>query len=500
MKSQSTSKSQRSSRHRFYKNKQQSFDENQDYPEFISRDKAKKLSSRTKEILLPRNYSSDTLPETDKYMSRSYTGSSHRDTFSHSHRFTDREMRRQDDYKYARSNRVERMYYSQDRRRSPSRERTHSRDERDKHQPSHRNITILKRPRDLHQEVHEQACKRQSPFQPLLTTDDQDKSCEAIKITSTSASTATASTAAISIPSNESNVETSKNLKHIMCNSLTRKVVCPHGEKCWYAHSVEERKKHLIQKPCIYLRADGTCSIPNCRFDHDIKPDDSTKVQVERINKPCKFIQPDGTCKFGAACKFSHDIREEQPESFVICFDSSDEENDEASEAESDSCDIVNQQPFNGAEEDDLEICNITSQSDSSVNLQFDTVEPSSTFEMSYPLSAANTLVETVDNVATMYRTYNLEILLAPGVGIQFILEKLQSMLGDDYVRSFAMTAQYNPSQVTITYETPAADTSSCVTADAKPSSVLLDSANESEHPSLAALSIYNDSPEHSTI
>ena len=94
-------------------------------------------------------------------------------------------------------------------------------------------------------------------------------------------------------------------LKYILCNNVVQGGQCNKGNQCWYSHSREEQKKYLIQKPCLYLQR-GKCSFENCRYDHDVKPtpvDESSK-----IDKLCDFLKEDGSCKFGARCKYSHDV------------------------------------------------------------------------------------------------------------------------------------------------------------------------------------------------
>jgi hypothetical protein len=112
-----------------------------------------------------------------------------------------------------------------------------------------------------------------------------------------------------------------KNLKHILCNEIQHGKCSQEaaGKKCWYAHSEEERKANLIKQVCRYLKPDGTCTRPNCRFDHDYKPAEpsssTSTISVSPINqdsssalipKMCNYLQPDGTCKFGTGCKFYH--------------------------------------------------------------------------------------------------------------------------------------------------------------------------------------------------
>ena len=137
-----------------------------------------------------------------------------------------------------------------------------------------------------------------------------------------------------------------KKLKHIMCNNVTRGRKCPHQDKCWYSHTEEERSSNLIKKACRFLRADGTCSKPNCKFDHTIKPDHFALVNdviVERIQKPCNFLQDDGTCKYGEKCKFSHDkdfiakflaTDTKKDEQFIINFEEEEEIVEEVVEEE----------------------------------------------------------------------------------------------------------------------------------------------------------------------
>jgi hypothetical protein len=122
----------------------------------------------------------------------------------------------------------------------------------------------------------------------------------------------------------EAEPQRDKILKHILCNSIQRGVVCPHHRtgQCWYAHSESERSEHLIKKPCRYARADGTCSVKNCKFDHSILPAPSPSVSFEQrtespfcqalVRKPCRFVQPDGTCMFGPGCRFDHTLSVEQ--------------------------------------------------------------------------------------------------------------------------------------------------------------------------------------------
>ena len=119
-----------------------------------------------------------------------------------------------------------------------------------------------------------------------------------------------------------------KNLKHILCNNIIRKGRCPFVSTCWYSHSEEERSKNLIKQVCRYLKEDGTCTKPNCRYDHSIKP------KAEAVYDPfgmgikiCRFYDPvTKTCKFGDKCKFPHELptREEEPE-FTIDFSDSEQ-------------------------------------------------------------------------------------------------------------------------------------------------------------------------------
>jgi hypothetical protein len=116
-----------------------------------------------------------------------------------------------------------------------------------------------------------------------------------------------------------------KNNKHMLCNSISKGRSCPHGASCWYAHSEEEQKQNLIKKPCRFLKEDGTCSKPNCKFDHSIKPERF----AAKSDKKCKFFDPaTGTCRFGDTCMFSHDMSEPKiTEEFII--DLSDEDDEE---------------------------------------------------------------------------------------------------------------------------------------------------------------------------
>jgi len=105
-----------------------------------------------------------------------------------------------------------------------------------------------------------------------------------------------------------------ESLKHIPCDHVTSRVKhhivwhqnkrCPHRHKCWYSHTYEEYKAALIPKPCYSMKPDGSCSVRNCKFDHEL-----TKTLLQ--SKPsstqiCRFVREDGTCKFGSLCKFSH--------------------------------------------------------------------------------------------------------------------------------------------------------------------------------------------------
>jgi len=111
--------------------------------------------------------------------------------------------------------------------------------------------------------------------------------------------------------------EKNKSLKHIPCNHVSWKDHrnhsyiwypnrrCPHQDRCWYAHTAEEWKKHLQPKPCRDMKPDGSCPHPNCKFDHSIKPQEFVQV-TSKETKVCRYLQPDGTCKFGKMCKFSH--------------------------------------------------------------------------------------------------------------------------------------------------------------------------------------------------
>ena len=114
-----------------------------------------------------------------------------------------------------------------------------------------------------------------------------------------------------------------KNLKHILCNNIIRKGKCNFLSTCWYSHSEEERSKNLIKQVCRYLREDGTCSKPNCRYDHSIKPKPAAVIDEYTGLKMCRFVQADGTCKYGPTCKYLHSIPERVEEDFTIDFSDS---------------------------------------------------------------------------------------------------------------------------------------------------------------------------------
>ena len=155
-----------------------------------------------------------------------------------------------------------------------------------------------------------------------------------------------------------------KNLKYIPCNHVSKQtlrnvyewltdVKCPHENDCWYSHSYQEWKAALYKKPCLSLKPDGSCDKLHCKFDHEIKvavnptldesvrsasplvvdekqkdskveqaavealpaipetsesKDASHPVIQAMLCKPCFYLQADGTCKFGAACRYSHDL------------------------------------------------------------------------------------------------------------------------------------------------------------------------------------------------
>lgn len=92
----------------------------------------------------------------------------------------------------------------------------------------------------------------------------------------------------------------SKNLKHILCNMFSNGKECPHKDKCWYAHSVEEQQLHRSKQPCKHMLPDGTCPRPSCKYDHALRGTIPARKQY------CRCVQPDGTCKYGKACKFPH--------------------------------------------------------------------------------------------------------------------------------------------------------------------------------------------------
>lgn len=94
--------------------------------------------------------------------------------------------------------------------------------------------------------------------------------------------------------------EVEKNLKHMLCNSIERGVLCPHGDRCWYSHTEAERQQHIVKKPCKYLLPDGSCTRLNCRYDHSMP-------LPQRINKPCFYLQNNSVCPYGSLCRFLHE-------------------------------------------------------------------------------------------------------------------------------------------------------------------------------------------------
>jgi hypothetical protein len=138
----------------------------------------------------------------------------------------------------------------------------------------------------------------------------------------------------------------SKNLKHIPCNRCSSRQgatiiwskvrYCPFEKSCWYAHSQAEFDAAIQNIPCIYMKSDGTCSIPNCRYSHQ-----PVIEKIVKFEKLCRELKSDGTCRFGDRCKFSHDptkytvfgpIQQPEKESFyfhIQVSSSDDEEEDE---------------------------------------------------------------------------------------------------------------------------------------------------------------------------
>ena len=98
--------------------------------------------------------------------------------------------------------------------------------------------------------------------------------------------------------------------KTVMCRYLRSNKPCPHGDRCCFAHSLEElrprqQSKHTHKRPCLMFFRDGHCPYgPKCLFLHKV-----TEKDKSRMNKDMNLFLQYGRGKrlpvFQALCAAS---------------------------------------------------------------------------------------------------------------------------------------------------------------------------------------------------
>merc|ERR1719262_1771343 len=90
------------------------------------------------------------------------------------------------------------------------------------------------------------------------------------------------------------------------CASFFEQGLCKHGDRCAFAHDVEEvrHKPDLTRTSmCRVVLQGGVCRNPHCSFAHD----------KESLRTTCGFFKTrmcnyarNGKCRSGDACRFAH--------------------------------------------------------------------------------------------------------------------------------------------------------------------------------------------------